>query len=97
MQTLYTHLKVNNEYELCEIPDMDCKTAIEKELLKHRISFFIKWPKTTIFSRNKGICTVCVNESAIDEAEEIITQFCEETGYQVRFLIKHSTAGDDLF
>ena len=97
MQTLYTQLKVNNEYELCEVPDEDSKAAIEKELLAHRISYFLKFPKQSIFSRKRVLCTICVNESAIEEAEAIITQLCEEMGFQVRFLIKHSSAGDDLF
>ncbi|MBR1860803.1 MAG: hypothetical protein IJ796_02925 [Lachnospiraceae bacterium] len=97
MQTLYTELKVNNEYELCEVPDEESKAAIEKALLNHRISYFIKWQKQSIFSRKKGLCVICVNESAIEEAEAIITQLCDEMGFQVRFLIKHSSAGDDLF
>lgn len=97
MQTLYTTLKVNNEYELCEIDNLDCKAAIEKELLRNRISYFIKWPKTSIFSRRKNVCIICVNESVIDIAESIIIQLCDELGYQVKFLIKHSDAGDDLF
>ena len=97
MQTLYTSLKVNNEYELCEVHDEETKAAIEKALLNHRISYFIKWQKPSIFSRRKTLCTICVNESVIEEAESIITALCEETGYQVRFLIKHSSAGDDLF
>lgn len=97
MQTLYTSLKVNNEYELCEIEDLECKAVIEKELLKNRISYFIKWPKTSIFSRRKNVCIICVNESAVNDAEAIITQICDEMGFQVKFLIKHSTAGDQLF
>ncbi len=97
MQTIYSQLKVNNEFELCEIPDEDSKAVIERELLKHRISYFIKFNKPSIFSRNKSLCTICVNEASIDEAEAIITQLCEDMGFQVRFLIKHSSAGDDLF
>ena len=29
---IYTPLKVNNEIELCEISDLDCKQMIEKRL-----------------------------------------------------------------
>lgn len=32
-QPLYTSLKVNNEIELCEIADLECKKLIEKALL----------------------------------------------------------------
>ena len=38
MQPLYTTLKVNNEIELCEVSDPDCKQLIERALLKNRIS-----------------------------------------------------------
>ena len=34
MQPLYTTLKVNNEIELCEVSDPDCKQLIERVLLK---------------------------------------------------------------
>ena len=37
-QPLYTSLKVNNEIELCEITDPECKRLIEKALLSKRIS-----------------------------------------------------------
>ena len=45
MQPLYTTLKVNNEIELCEVSDPDCKQLIERALLKNRISYYIRWPK----------------------------------------------------
>ena len=40
MQPLYTTLKVNNEIELCEVSDPDCKQLIERALLKNRISYY---------------------------------------------------------
>ena len=36
-QPLYTSVKVNNEIELCEIADLECKQLIEKALMGHRI------------------------------------------------------------
>ena len=45
MQPLYTTLKVNNEIELCEVSDPDCKQLIERALLKNRISYYIRWPR----------------------------------------------------
>ena len=47
-QPLYTSVKVNNEIELCEIADLECKQLIEKALLGHRISYYIRWPKSSI-------------------------------------------------
>ena len=53
MQPLYTTLKVNNEIELCEVIDLECKKLIERQLLKNRISYYIRWPKSSFFSRKK--------------------------------------------
>ena len=62
-QPLYTAMKVHNEIELCEVSDPECKKLIEHELLKQRISFYIRWPKSSIFSRKKNCCIICVNEN----------------------------------
>lgn len=59
MQPLYTTLKVNNEIELCEVSDPDCKQLIERALLKNRISYYIRWPKASFFSRKKDACIIC--------------------------------------
>lgn len=89
-QPLYTSLKVNNEIELCEISDMDCKQLVERSLLKERISYYIRWPKPSIFRHNKNTCIICVNDSARDVAEEVVRSICDENGYQVKFLIRKS-------
>lgn len=88
MQPLYTALKVNNEIELCEVDNPDCKKAIERELLKNHISYYIRWPKPSIFSHKKDTCIICINDSARDAAEEVVRSICEESGYQVKFLMK---------
>ena len=92
MQPLYTAVKVNNEIELCEINDMEFKRLIEKALLKNRISYFIRWPKSGLFhlGRNKTLCIICVNGNSREEAEEVVRALCDETGYQVKFLMKRS-------
>ena len=64
MQPLYTTLKVNNEIELCEVSDPDCKQLIERALLKNRISYYIRWPKSSFFSRKKESCIICINDNA---------------------------------
>lgn len=73
MQTIYTQLKVNNEIEVCEITDMELKQQIEKELLKNRISYFIRWQRPNLFGRRKTTCVFCVNENVKDQVEEIIS------------------------
>ena len=90
MQPLYTTLKVNNEIELCEVSDLDCKQLIERELLKNRISYYIRWQKTSIFSRRKNICVICINDTARENAENIVRAVCDEAGYPVKFLMKKS-------
>lgn len=89
-QPLYTTLKVNNEIELCEVNNPDCKKLIERELLKYRISYYIRWPKGSIFNRHKDTCIICVNDSILDEAENIVRAICDESGYHVKFLMKKS-------
>ena len=90
MQPLYTALKVNNEIELCEVSDPDCKKMIERELLKNRISYYIRWPKTSLFGRKKDSCIICINDSARDQAENLVRSICDESGYNVRFILKKS-------
>ncbi len=87
---MYTPAKVNNEMELCEINDPEGKREIERALLRNRISYYIRWPKTSIFSKRKGVCIICVNENSVAEAEEIVQSVCDEMGIRVRFIMKHS-------
>ena len=89
-QPLYTTLKVDNEIELCEIYDPECKTLIEQALLKERISFYIRWLKPSLFSRKKPICIFCVNDHVKEIAEEIVRTICDEKGYPVKFLLRRS-------
>ncbi len=89
-QPLYTAVKVNNEIELCEITDLECKKLIEKALLSQRISYYIRWPKPSIFHRSKYTCIICVNDNSKDIAEDIVRAICDETGYPVKFLMRKS-------
>ena len=89
-QPLYTSVKVNNEIELCEVADLECKQLIEKALLRQRISYYIRWPKSSIFHLSKNTCIMCVNESSKEIAEEMVRSICEEKGYSVRFLMRKS-------
>ena len=61
METAYQKVKVHNELEWCQVTDMATKEKIEKVLLKHRVSYFVKWEKPKLFS----------NEAIQDLAEEI--------------------------
>ncbi len=91
MQPLYTTLKVNNEIELCEVFDPECKAMIERTLLQKRISYFIYWTKPSFFHRSKRSCVFCINDSAKEEAETVIRSICDEAGYHVKFLMKKAS------
>ena len=89
MQTLFTNVKVNNEIELCEISDLECKQLIERALLQNRISYYIRWSKPSLFSKKQN-CIICINDNSKESAEEIVRSICEESGYPVKFLLRHS-------
>ncbi|MCR5475993.1 MAG: hypothetical protein K6E92_00045 [Lachnospiraceae bacterium] len=86
MQTILTSLKVNNEFELCEVYSQECKDRIEQGLLQERISYFMHYPKPKLFSRHKYVCVFCVNENSLDAAAEIVHEICENDNYEVKFL-----------
>lgn len=90
MQPIYTNLKVNNEIELCEISDEECKKLIEKALLQNRISYYIRWAKASLFSKKQN-CIICVNDNSKEAAEELVRSICDEAGYQVKFLLRGAT------
>ena len=95
MQSIYTSLKVNNEIELCEVNDEECKKLIEKALLQNRISYYIRWTKTSFFSKRQR-CIICVNENSKEVAEELVRSICDDAGYQVKFLLRQSSSNNYL-
>ena len=90
MQETLSTVQVNNEIELCEVPNADCRKAIERALLKNRISYYIRWPRTSVFSKNRETCIICVNDNSREEAEEVLRIVGEETGYRVKMLLRKS-------
>lgn len=88
MQPLYTAVKVHNEIELCEVSDPECKKRIERELLKNRISYYIRWSKSPIWGRKKESCIICINDNSKDQAETVVRSICDESGFNVRFILK---------
>lgn len=90
MQPLYTNLKVNNEIELCEVADEECKKMIERALLQNRISYYIRWTKASLFGKRQH-CIICVNDNSKEDAEELVRSICDESGFRVKFLLRKST------
>ena len=58
MQQTFNTVKVNNEIELCEVMNSECKKEIERALLKNRISYYIRWPKNSFLSKKKDSCII---------------------------------------
>ena len=86
-QTIYSSLKVNNEIELCEVSDLDCKQLIERELLKNRISYFVKWQKASLFRRKPETCIFCVNDNDKELAEASIRALGKDVEKKIEFLM----------
>lgn len=89
-QPLYTTVKVNNEIELCEISNPQCKQLIEKALLQERISYYIRWAKPSFFRRRKYSFIICINDNFKEAAEAVVRSICDETGYPVKFLMRRA-------
>lgn len=87
MQPEYTKLKVNNEIELCETSDMEAKQQIEKAMLQKRISYYMKWHRQGVLKK-RDVCTICVNDSVRDEAEQLIRSLFEDADSKVKFLLR---------
>ena len=90
MQPINADLKVNNEIELCEVYNPECKKEIERQLLKNRISYYIRWPRTSFLSRKKDCCIICINDNSKEMAEEVVKTICEDNGFAVKFLLRPS-------
>lgn len=94
-QTLYSSLKVNNEIELCEVSDMNCKQLIERVLLDNRISYFVKWHKASLLRRRPETCIFCINDNDKELAEKSIRALGKEVENKIEFLM--SKTYSDLF
>lgn len=89
LETQYTKVKVHNEIELCEVGDIETKDKIEKELLKNRVSYFLRWTKPRWFSsKRSGTCIFCVNEAQRELAEEAIHNLGADAGQNIKMLMK---------
>lgn len=81
-QITFSDVKVYNEIALCKIEDQEIRMAIERLLLKNRISFFEKWVSPGffqgLFGNHRETCYLCVNEAQVKLAEELVTEFQNE-------------------
>ena len=87
MGTAYQEVKVHNELEWCQVNDLATKEKIEKLLLKHRVSYFVKWEKPKFFSNDKfGTCIFCVNQLQKETADDAIQELAEEIRDKIKFV-----------
>ncbi len=87
METAYQKVKVHNELEWCQVTDIETKEKIEKVLLKHRVSYFVKWEKPRFFSNDKfGTCVFCVNQLQKEIADEAVESLDEEVKGKIKFI-----------
>lgn len=83
IESKYTHVKVNNEIELCEVYDKETKELIKKAFFGAGVSFFIKCKKS--FADKEGIYVICVNVSQKSAAKNAIFRNLDEAADRVNF------------
>ena len=75
----FSKVKVNNEMDFCSVTDIDVKIALEKALMKARVSYFLRWEKPGFFARlftgTKTNIVFCINSAQLETAEEVINNF----------------------
>ncbi len=70
VESKYTHVKVNNEIELCEVYDKETKEKVKKAFFGAGLSFFIKFKKAAPGREARFI--ICVNSSQRSAAKTAI-------------------------
>ena len=88
METIFSKLKVNNEFELCCVYSEDAKNLLEQALLKARISYYMNYPRKKFFDHHRFNCIFCVNESNLDEATEIVDEIFGPEDPDIRMIAK---------
>ncbi len=84
VESKYTHVKVNNEIELCEVYDKETKEKVKKAFFGAGISFFIKFKKAA--PGREGRFIICVNGSQRGAAKTAILRKIPEAGGCVSFI-----------
>ncbi len=79
----YTHIRVNNEIELCEVYEREVKDRVEKAFVKNGISFFVQC-KRVQNGNNRYI--IHVNQHQKQRAEAAIHSILEDVNENVNFM-----------
>lgn len=83
VESKYTHVKVNNEIELCEVYERETKEQIKKAFFGAGVSFFIKCKKTAFGRDDRYV--ICVNSSQKNVAKTAILRKIENVREKVNF------------
>ncbi|MDD3369918.1 MAG: hypothetical protein PHP50_13740 [Lachnospiraceae bacterium] len=86
LESKYAKTKVYNEIELCELQDISCKDPMEKQLLKNRISYFIRWTKPRLLGPKEEKCIFCVNDWQKEQAEQVIREMDDFDEKRIKFV-----------
>ena len=85
VESKYTHVRVNNEIELCEICEREVKDKIEKAFVRNGVSFFIKWKRERSGQRENSKYIIFVNQHQRQRAEAVIHAVLEDANDNVIF------------
>ncbi len=85
IESKYTHVRVNNEIELCEISEREVKEKIEKAFVRNGVSFFIKWKRERSGHRDNSKYIIFVNQHQRQKAEAVIHAVLEDANDNVIF------------
>lgn len=71
-----THVKVNNEIDLCEVTSEEVRKKLEVALQKKRISYFLRFQEPgflqKVFRKAKNKIIFCINSASLEIATEVI-------------------------
>lgn len=86
VESKYTHVRVNNEIELCEIYEREIKDKIEKAFVRNGVSFFIKWKRERSGPKESSKYVIFINQHQRQRAEAVIHAVLEDANDNVVFV-----------
>lgn len=78
-----THVKVNNEIDLCEVYDKETKELIKKAFFGVGVSFFIKFKKAA--PGKEGRYVICVNRNQKNVARDAALRKVKDAKEKINF------------
>jgi len=85
VESKFTHMRVNNEIELCELYEREIKDKVEKAFVRNGVSFFIKWKRERNGQKENSKYIIFVNQHQRQKAEAVIHAVLEDVNDNVVF------------